>query len=190
MVVELVGELEGHPGVLERPHVALPEACGPRETAVDDRLKRRTRACLLESLLEQGDRMVDGLELGEENESLGAQRPDLGLTEQVGRDRPGPRPFTRSMMRTSCGQSAPLTLRAGARRRQPERLLGELGGDRGRAAIHGEPRGFVELTCDGRVGRVRREREVTGAEERILDDARDACVHLQPVSAQVPVEDR
>ena len=44
-------------------------------------------------------------------------------------------------MCTSCGQSAPLTLRAGARRRQPERLLGELGRDRGRAAIHGEPCG-------------------------------------------------
>ena len=46
---------------------------------MDDRLKRRTRARLLESLLEQGDRTVDALELGEEDESLGAQRPDLGL---------------------------------------------------------------------------------------------------------------
>ena len=95
VVVELVGELERHPGVLERPYVALPEARCPREPAMDDRLKRRTRACLLESLLEQGDRAIDALELGEEDERLGAQRPDLGLGQQVGRDRPRPRPFTR-----------------------------------------------------------------------------------------------
>ena len=115
VVVELVGDLVGHLRVLERPHVALPEARGPRKAAMDDRLERRARACLLESLLEQRDRTIDGLELGKEDESLGPQRPGPGVGQQVRRDRPRPRPFTRRVMCTSRGQSAPLTLLAGVR---------------------------------------------------------------------------
>ena len=53
VVVELVGELERRTGVLERSHVALPEARRPREPAVDDRLKRRARGRLAKRFLEQ-----------------------------------------------------------------------------------------------------------------------------------------
>ena len=45
-------------------------------------------------------------------------------------------------------------------RRQPERVLGELGRDGGRAAIDGESDGVVERGGDGGVRRLVREREV------------------------------
>ena len=78
-----------------------------------------------------------------------------------------------------------MTLVAAVRRRQPERLLGELGRDGGRAAIGRQPRGVVEHAGDLGVRRVRRQREVTGAEERVVDDAGDPCVNAPPLLAQV-----
>jgi hypothetical protein len=44
VVVELVGELERGPGVLERSGETLLEARRPREPAVDARLQRRPRS--------------------------------------------------------------------------------------------------------------------------------------------------
>ena len=99
---------------------------------------------LAQGLLEQRDGAIDALELGEEDERLGAQRADLRLGQQVGRDRPGARPLPGGVMRTSRGERAAMALVARVRRRQPERLLGELGRDRRRAAIGGQPRGVVE----------------------------------------------
>ncbi len=91
-----------------------------------------------------GDGTVDALELGEEDERLGAQRADLRLGQQVGRDRPRARPLAGGLMRTSRGQRSTMALVALVRRRQPERLLGELGRDGRRAAIGRQPRGVVE----------------------------------------------
>jgi len=130
VVVELVGEPERCTGVLERSGEALPEAGRPRELALDARLQRRPRLRLAQGLLEQRDRPVETLELGEEGESLGAQRTDVALCQQVREDRAGARPFSGGPMRTSCGQGSTTALVACLRRRQPDRLLGELGSDR------------------------------------------------------------
>ena len=173
VVVELVGELERRARVLERSDEALPEARRPREPAVDDRLERRARGRLAQGLLEQRGGTIGALELGEEDEGLGAQRADLRLGQQVGRDRPGARPLPGGLMRAGRGQRPTMALVALVRRRQPERLLGELGRDGRRAAIGRQPRGVVEHAGDVGVRRVLRQREVTGAEERVVDDLRD-----------------
>ena len=74
---------------------------------MDHRPERRTRARLAQRLLEQGDRAVDALELGEEHERVGAQRPVPGLGQQlvaIVRARvhsPG------GVMGARCGQRAP-----------------------------------------------------------------------------------
>ena len=186
VVVELVGELERGARVLERRREPLPEACRPGEAAVDARLERRLRRRLAQRLLEQRDGAVDALELGEEDESLGAQRADLGLGQQVGRDRAGARPLPGGVMRTRRGERSPMALVARLRRRQPERLLGELGRDRRRAAIGREPRGVVEHSGDVGVGRVRRRARGDGrggAGRRRC--SRDPRVNAPPLVAQV-----
>src|SRR5437870_3822436 len=64
VVVETLGEVERDAGVLERSHVPAPEACRPREPGLDDRLQRRPRGCLAQSVFEERDGAVDALELG------------------------------------------------------------------------------------------------------------------------------
>ena len=77
---------------------------------------------------------------------------------------------------------------AALRRCEPERLLGELGSDRRRPALGRRCHGDVELGGDVRVRLAPRQRQVTGAEERILDDARDPSVDVLSLIAQVLVE--
>ena len=102
------------------------------------------RRRLAQRFLEQRDRTVDALELGEEDEGLGAQRADLRLGQQLGRDRPRARPLPGRLMRPGRRQRPATALVARVRRRQPERLLGELGRDGRRAAIGRQRRGVVE----------------------------------------------
>src|SRR4030095_8153121 len=59
VVVELVGELERCPGVLERSGEALLEARRRRELTLDTRPKRRPRSRLAQGLLERLDRPDD-----------------------------------------------------------------------------------------------------------------------------------
>ena len=108
------------------PHEPLREAGRPREAALDDGLQSRPRLRLAQGLLEQHDGLVEALELGEEQESLGAQRADVAIRQKVGCDRPGARPFPSRALRTSCSQGATTAIVALVRRRQPNRLLGEL----------------------------------------------------------------
>ncbi len=64
----------------------------------------------------------------------------------------------------------------GVRRREPKRVLGELGGGDRCAAGAGEGRGVLEGTGDLGVRALRRKREVAGAVERIRDDEGEASV--------------
>ena len=173
-----------------RPDEPLLEAGRPREPALDDGLQRRPRRRLAQGLLEQHDGLVEALELGEEQESLGAQRADVAFRQQVGRDRPGARPFSGRAMRTSCSQGATTAIVVLVRRRQPKRLLGELGSDGRCAALGRERGGILEHGGGGGVRSVAREREVTRAEERVLDDPRNSSVNASSLVAQVEVENR
>jgi hypothetical protein len=96
---------------------------------MDDRLQRRARACLAQRCLEQRAPMIEALEFGEKDERLGAYRADFHLGQQVGRNRAGARPLAGNLMRTSCTECSTMALAVLVRRRQPERLLGDLGPD-------------------------------------------------------------
>ncbi len=65
-------------------------------------------------------------------------------------------------------------------------LLGRHGGG---AALDRQPRGVVEDGGDVGVRQLRRQREVTGAKERVFDDSRDASVNALALLAQVAVKD-
>src|SRR5438128_10704944 len=117
VVVEVVGELECRPRVLEGSDEALFEARCPRKPAVDGRFERRTRRRLAQGFFEQRDGPVEALELREENESLRAQRTDAALDQQVARDRPGTRPFPGSAVRTGRNQRSAMALLARVRPR-------------------------------------------------------------------------
>ena len=93
-------------------------------------------------------------------------------------------------MRTSRRQGATTALVALVRRRQPKRLLGELGSDGRCAALGRERGGILEHGGGGGVRSVAREREVTRAEERVLDDLRNSSVNASSLVAQVEVENR
>jgi hypothetical protein len=121
------------------------------------------------------------LELGQEEEGLGAQGRALRLGQQLVPDRAGARPLPRSEMRTSRGEPPPVALVTIVRRGQAERVLGEFGRESRCAAIGRETRGVVERGGDVPVRRLRRQRDVTGAEERIIDDARNTLVNAAPL---------
>jgi hypothetical protein len=125
VVVELLGELER----CTRVFGPFLEAPRPGEATMDERLQRRARGRLAQRCLEQRGRTIEALELGEEDECLRAYQADFHFGQQVGRNRSGARPFARSLMRTSCSQCSTMALTVLVRRRQPERLLGELGPD-------------------------------------------------------------
>ena len=84
VVVEIVGQVERGTSVLERSDKALLEARRPRETAVSGRLQRRLLGRLAQGFLEQRNGTVESLELGEEDERLGAERADTSSSAKKG----------------------------------------------------------------------------------------------------------
>ena len=93
VVVELVGELVRSPCMVA-PHLGA-RPCKP---AVDDCLKRRAQRCLAEGFLEQWNRSAFGLELGEDDKCLGANRAGLCLREEIGEDTPRACPLPRAAL--------------------------------------------------------------------------------------------
>ena len=140
VVVEPLGELERGAGVRETAR----ETHRPGEPAVDGRLERGPCRRLAERLFEQRDRTVGALQLGEEDERVGAQSAQRRIVQQLGGDRPRARPLARVAMRMGCRQRTAMTLAVRGRRGQPHGVLRELGGDRRRAAPAGEGCGVVE----------------------------------------------
>ena len=110
VVVLRIGQRQGGARVVERRDAAAPEARRPRQPALHDRPQPRRRGRLRQGFLEQRDGTIAALELGEEDESLGPQRADLRLGEQVDRDRAGARPLAGGLMRASRGQRPAMAL--------------------------------------------------------------------------------
>ena len=81
-----------------------------------------------------------------------------------------------------------MTFLATVRRCQADRLLGELGRDSRRSAIGRQRRRVVEHPRDPGVGPVRREREMAGAQQRVVDDSRETFVNAAPLFAERLVE--
>ena len=179
-----LGELQRARGVVER----RPEACRPGESAVDRRLKRRSRRRLAAPPRGAPPSPLSR-QLGEEHQRLRAPPADLRLGEQAGRERPGARPFAGGLMRTRRCERSPPTLVRRVGRGQTKRMLGELGRDR-RA-----PRSRARLAAPASRPRrrrpgVSRERHVAGAKERVVDDGRDPPVHAPPRVSEPEVEHR
>ena len=172
VVVEVVGELERRARMLERRSETVPEARRPREPAVDRPTGAPARdAASRRASSSSAAATIDALELGEEDERLGARRADLRLGQQVGRDRAGARPLARGLVRTSRGQRPAMTLVASrpaasagapARRARPRRPTRH---DRLPSAAASSSTAATSAS-----GCVRRQREVTRAEERVVDD--------------------
>ena len=133
---------------------------------------------------------IDALELRQEDEGVGPERVELRLGKQVGRDRAGARPLSRCVMRASCDQRPTMTLLvlAGGVSRSACSASSAATGNAPRSAS--ESRCVVEHGGDLAVRCGLREREVTGAEERVVDDLRETCVNTEPLVAEVLVEDR
>ncbi|MFL6013184.1 MAG: hypothetical protein ACJ74P_02595 [Gaiellaceae bacterium] len=185
VVVDVVGELERCACVRE----ASLGSRDPRDAAVDDRSERGARRRLAQGLLEQGDRTIFVLDVREKHEDVGSRRADLRVGQQLGRDRVRTRPLPGRLMCACSSERSTMPFLAIVRRGQAERLLGELGRDSRRAAVRRQPRGVVEHPRDPGVRRVRREREMTGAQQRVADDSRETFVNAAPLFAQRLVED-
>jgi hypothetical protein len=117
----------------------------------------------VQGLLEQRDGAVETLELGEEEESIGALGAHVALLEELAHDRARARPLACGVMRMARSERSTVPIFTPIRRRQPEGAVGELGRESGRAALGRDLRGIVEHGGNGSVGRLAREREVTGA---------------------------
>ena len=120
--------------MLERAHVARPEARRPRQPAVDLRPERRQRRRFAQRLLEQRNRTVDALELGEQEQRIGPQRRVRRLRQHVRHHRARARPLTGGALRVGRREPTTETVGAALRRRQPKGLFGELGRSERRAA--------------------------------------------------------
>jgi hypothetical protein len=171
IVVELVGKLERSSRMVEPSPGAR-----PREPTVDDRAKRCVRSSLAQGILEEWEGIPFALELRKEDKSLGAHGASSCLREEVRENRAGARPFPCAALRASRGERTAISVDVGNARREPKRVLRELGScDRG-AAGAGEGRRALEDNGDLGIRALRRKREVPGAVERIRDDQRQASV--------------
>ena len=186
-----VGELERGARRRERTVESAPEALGPGEADRNPGLEPLVRRCVAERFLEHGDGQVVVLEIGEQQEGLGAERPLVDLGEQVGGDRPRARPLSGREVCARSRQRPRVELVAQRGRRQSERLFGEL---RRRPApaprSSASARRFVEHPRDVGVGRVGAQREVPGANDRIVGDLGDPRVDATPLVPEAAVEDR
>ena len=136
-------------------------------------LQHGARRRVARELLEQRDRAVDRLEVGQDDECLRARRSAFSLGER-GRDRPRARPFAGGLVRPGCSQRSATVGAVLGFGRQPQSLLGELCGDGGGAALSREDRGLVELRRDVGVRLVTRQREVARTHDGVVDDLCDA----------------
>ena len=154
VVADAVGELERSTRRRERTVESASEALGPAEADGDPCLEPLVRRCVAERFLEHGDGQVVVLEVGEQEERLGAERPLVDLGEQVGGDRPRARPLSGREVGARGRQRPRMALVAQPGRRQPQCLFGELRRDGTCSALLRQCRRFVEHPRDVGVGRV------------------------------------
>ncbi len=169
---------------------AVEEAEHPGEPAVDVRQKLRTRPSLDERLLQQRNRSIRRLELGEQQERPDARRVGSWLRQQARRERSRARPFAGRVMRSG-GSKQSRTTHAGAIwGGQSERMLGEIGRTGRRTATGRERRRRLEDRRHLLIRCATREREVLGVHQRLVDEGRDPAVDGPPLFAQVAVQHR
>ena len=171
VVVELVGELERFACMVETGLGA-----DPREPTVDDRLKRRLRHRRAQGFLEQRDGITLALDTCKEDKGLGAHGASYGLGEEIGKTVSRTSRVTRASLSARRSERSAMPLVVCVRRRQPQRLLGELGGRDRRPTSARQSSGVLQDTGDLGVWALRRQREMARAVERVRDDEGEACV--------------
>ena len=182
-VVQPLGELERRSGVVEPASKRVAQA--RRQWMAD--WSAGEVASLSASWRSSRD-PVDA-QLGKEDERLGAPRADLGVRQQVGRHGPGTGPLTGDVVGASRSER-PAAARLGViGRGQPEGMLDELGRGCDRAVLEGQARRLVEHGRDVGIGPVRRQGQVTGADQGVVGQSGDRGVHSPPAVAEVAVQD-
>jgi hypothetical protein len=91
-------------------------------------------------------------------------------------------------MSPSCNEPAATDVLASLRRREPQRVLGELRGERARAALGCGPRGLVQDLGGVGVRGLCRQREMPRLHDRVVDDLGDPAMNTAPFVAEVGVE--
>ena len=164
------------------------------EPQVDLHEQRGLPGSRLERLPPQLDRALQAdafaLDVAEENERLGTptnQRPGLKLERE--------HTSTASITRVEAGAGrcnrAAIPILGGLRRRQAERVLGELGRGDARTAPRRQLCGLLQHRGDLFIGPVGGKREVPGALDRIIDRRGKASVSSSPLFVRrLLVEDR
>jgi hypothetical protein len=93
-------------------------------------------------------------------------------------------------MRPRCSQRSTASLVASTERRKPQRVLGELGRERGSAASRRGPRSLVQHRGHLAVRSIRGQREVPRPDKRVVHGVGDSPVDTLPVVCEVCVEHR
>ena len=189
VVADAVGEFERGARRRERTVESASEALGPGEADRNPGLEPLVRCCVAERFLEHGDGQVVVLEVGEQQERLGTERPLVDFGEQVGGDRPSARPLSGREVRARGRQRPRAALVAQHGRCQPQRLFGELRRDGPCSTLLRQRSRFVKHPRDVGVGRVGAEREMAGANDRIVRDLGDSRVDATPLGPEAAVED-
>ena len=109
---------------------------------------------------------------------------------QIRRDRARAGPLPGRAIGAGRGERPAAPLVGRVRRRQPRCLLEDRGRDRRGAAIAGQSCRLVEHLRDTCIGRLLRERKMTSAGDRVLDDLRDPRVDASALVAEVAVQER
>ena len=105
--------------------------------------------------------------------------------------RSGARPFARASVGARRAERTTMAFAVGTRRRQAKGVFGELGRSDGRATRARHSCGVLENSGNLAVRRLRRQREVAGAVDRIRDDLGDASVRAPSlVRRHALVDDR
>ena len=134
VVVELIGEVDRHTRMALSPRHPLREAPEITEPPVQQRLERSVPCRVFERLFEERDRALRSLQLGEEDERLGARCTRRVVSQELEGDRPGTSSLSRSEVGTRGGERAPVTVLRRARGRRAQGVLPELRrGDRSAA---------------------------------------------------------
>ena len=157
---------------------------------MDQRSERRAVGGGLPGRVQQRHGAADGLDLGGEHEHVGAQAAEVAVCQQPAGDGAGPRPLPGRVMGTGDRERALAARGRVLGRREPEGVVGELGGDRPGAALRGDAGRRFEVGRRGGVRPPAGEGEMAGALERIGDDLGEPRVHGPPFVAEVGVDHR
>ena len=140
------------------------------------RLQRSVPGRVVERLFEERDRALRSLELGQEDERLGARCTRRRVSQELERDGPRTSSLSRGEVGTCGGERASVAILACAGGRRTQSVLPQLRCDDRSAACDRHIGRRLELRGDLRVRLVHCKRAMARASERVVDDLGQAFV--------------